>query len=198
VPNLDFYAVGADFDAVLNYIFKERACRVFESYSPPGEEIAEFKSTAEISARYPVGICRGSGASVFLQLVPPGAAPLFAIRRVSLSPDANQGHTFRYAVTGWGLIQLYLGGQGPYGLVASHTNHNTESRARRWQAVHPELGPAAAWDWREVTRVSSAFNRFVRTKLAVSKIGNRPVLSNAAEAISNGTHPVGVVPGTGS
>lgn len=36
VPNLDFYAVGADFDAVLNYAFKECACRIFESYSPPG------------------------------------------------------------------------------------------------------------------------------------------------------------------
>lgn len=198
MPNLDFYAVGADFNAVLNYVFKECGCRVFENYSRLGEEIAEFKSTTEVAARYPIGICRGSSASVFLQLVPQSAADLFAIRRVALSPDVNEGHTFRYAVAGWGLIQLYLGGEGPHGLVASHTNHNTEARARKWQGVHQELGSVEAWDWREVTLVSSGFNRFIRTKLAVSKTGSRPVLPNAAEAISNGAHLVGTVPETGN
>jgi len=191
VPNLDFYAVGADFDEVLNYVFKVSACRVFESDSPPGEEIAEFNSIAEISTRYPIGICRGSGASVLLQLVPPSATAHFSIRRVALLPDVNQGHTFRYAVAGWGLIQLYLGGEGPHGLVASHTNHNTESRARRWQDLHRELGSVENWNWREIDRVSSRFNRFIRTKLAVSKNGSRPVLPNASEAISKGAQLAG-------
>ena len=193
MPNLDFYAAGADFDAVLNYVFEKCGCRVFESYSRLGEEIVEFKSTTEVSARYLTGICGGSSASVFLQLVPQCAADLFAIRRVALSPDVNEGHTFRYAVAGWGLIQLYLGGEGPHGLVVSHTNHNTEARARQWQGQHRELGSVEAWDWREVTLVSSRFNRFIRAKLAVSKIGSRPVLANAADAISNGAKPVGGV-----
>jgi hypothetical protein len=198
VPNLDFYAVGADFDAVLDYVFRDCACRVFESYSPPGEEIAEFYSTAEVSARYPIGTCRSSGASVLLQLVPPSATALFSIRRVALSPDVDQRHTVRYAVAGWGLIQLYLGGEGPHGLVASHTNHNTESRARRWQDLHRELGSVENWNWPEITRVSSGFNRFIRTKLAVSRIGSRPVLPNASEAISKGAQLVGTVPRTGN
>jgi len=195
---LDFYAVGADFDAVLNYVFKECACRVFESYSLPGEEIVEFNSTAEISARYPIGIFRSSGASVLLQLVPLSATALFSIRRLALSPDVNQGHSFRYAVAGWGVIQLYLGGEGPHGLVASHTNHNTESRARRWQDLYRELGSVENWTRPDIARISSGFNRFIRTKLAVSRIGSRPVLRNASEAISKGAQLVGTVPRTGN
>jgi hypothetical protein len=190
MPNIDFYAAGADFFPVLTYVFKQSACRVFESYSPPGEEIAEFKSIEDLSARYPVGVCRGSGPSVLLQLVPPSASHHFTIRRISMQPELCEGHTFRYAVEGWGLIQLDLGGIGPQGLVNSHSNHNTEARARKWLETHRELGPIESWNWREITVVSSALNRFIRTKLATSKLGSRPVLPDAAAALAAGLAPV--------
>jgi hypothetical protein len=192
MPNIDFYATGGDFRSVLTYVFKQSACRVFESYSPPGEEIAEYKSVDELSARYPIGICRGSGPSVLLQLVPPSASNQFSIRRISLQPELCDGHTFRYAVEGWGLIHLHLGGIGPEGLVNSHSNHNTEARARKWLETHRELGPIEIWNWREITAVSSALNRFIRTKLAAYKLGSRPVLPDAAAAFATGLAPVSV------
>src|ERR1700722_15717271 len=190
MPNIDFYAAGADFLAVLTYVFKQSACRVFESYSPPGEEIAEFKSVDDLSARYSVGICPGSGPSVLLQLVPPGASHQFNIRRITLKPELCEGRTFRYAVEGWGLIQLQFGGTGPQGLVNSHSNHNTEARAKRWSETHRELGPIEIWNWRETTAVSSALNRFVRTKLATYELGSRPVLPDAAAAFAAGLTPI--------
>lgn len=179
-------------------LLKSALAEYLKATHPRGEEIAEFNSIAEISTRYPIGVCRSSSASVLLQLVPQSATALFSVRRIELSPDVNQEHTFRYAVAGWGLIQLYLGGEGPHGLVASHTNHNTESRARRWQRLHRELGLVENWNWREITLISSGFNRFIRTKLAVSKIRSRPVLPNASAAISKGAQLVGIVPGTGN
>ena len=109
MPNIDFYAAGADFHAVLTYVFEQSKCRVFESYSPPGEELTEFKSIDDLSARYPIGICRGSGPSVLLQLVPPGASHQFSIRRISMQRELCDGHTFRYALEGWDLIHLHLG-----------------------------------------------------------------------------------------
>jgi hypothetical protein len=190
MPNIDFYAAGADFLAVLTYVFKQSGCRLFESYSPPGEEIAEFKSVEDLSARYPIGVCRGSGPSVLLQLVPPGASDQFSIRRISMRPELCQGHTFRYAVEGWGLIHLHLGGVGPQGLVNSHSSHNTEARARRWLETRRELGPIESWNWRETTSVSSALNRFIRTKLATYKLGSRPVLPEAAAAFAAGLAPI--------
>jgi hypothetical protein len=193
MPNIDFYAAGADFFPVLSYVFKQSACRVFESYSPAGEEIAEFKSIDDLSARYPMGICRGSGPSVLLQLIPPSASVQFSIRRISLQPELCEGHTFRYAVEGWGLINLHLGGIGPQGLVNSHSNHNTEARARKWLETHRELGPIELCNWREITTISSALNRFIRIKLATYKLGSRPVLPEAAAAFATGLAPISVV-----
>jgi hypothetical protein len=190
MPNIDFYAAGTDFLAVLTYVFKQSACRVFESYSPLGEEIAEFKSINDLSARYPIGVCRGSGPSVLLQLVPPSASHQFRVRRIPMQPELSEGHTFRHAVEGWGLIHLHLGGIGPQGLVKSHSNHNTEARARKWLETRRELGPIEIWNWRETTVVSSGLNRFIRTKLAAYKLGSRPVLPDAAAAFTAGLAPI--------
>jgi hypothetical protein len=190
MPNIDFYAAGSDFDSVLTYVFERSVCRVFESYSPFGEELVEFKSIRDVAARYPIGICIGSSPSVLLELVTPNSADLFKIRRVSLAPDSCGGHTFRDQLTGWGLIQLHLGGVGPRGLVSSHSNHNSESRARKWQRTFKELGSVDRWNWPEIARISSAFNRFIRTNLSVSNLGSRPVLAKAAIAFADGICPV--------
>jgi hypothetical protein len=192
MPNIDFYAAGADFLAVLTYVFDRSGCRVFESYSPLGEEIAEFKSIKDLSARYTIGVCRGSAPSALLQLVPPSGSNRFTIQRISLSPDVCHGHTFRYSVEGWGLVQLYIGGIGPHGLVNSHSNHNTEARARKWAETYRDLGPVELWNWRETTAVSSALNRFIRAKLTIYKLGSRPVLRDAAAAFAAGLDPVSV------
>jgi hypothetical protein len=186
MPNIDFHAAGADFFPVLTYV---SACRVFERYSPPGEEIAEFKSIDDLSARYPIGVCRGSGPSVLLQLVPPSASHQFSVRRISMQPELCDGHTFRYTVEGWGLIHLHLGGTGPQGLVVSHSNHNTEARARKWLESRPEFGPIEIWNWRETNMVSSALSRFIG-KLATYKLGSRPVLPDAGAAFAEGLAPI--------
>ena len=191
MPNIDFYAAGEDFTAVLTYVFERSGCRVFESYSPFGAELAEFKSIADISSRYEIGDCRGSAHSVLLQLVTPSASNDFAIRRIALDPSRCEGHTFRHAIEGWGLIQLYLGGRGPDGLIASHSNHNSEARAMRWADTHQSLGSPQRWNWQEITTVSSALNRHVLTKLAQYKLGSRPVLPAAGALLASGLTPHG-------
>jgi hypothetical protein len=190
MPNIDFYAAGRDFTEVLDYVFEKSECRVFESYSPYGKSIAEFRSAVDLSERYPIGTCTGTAHSVLLQLVPPSGFNQFKIRRMSLDPKACKGHTFRYAIEGWGLIQLYLGGTGPAGLVHSHSAHNSEARATKWVGARPNAGSPEFWDWREITSISSALNRFVRNKLSVYKLGSRPVLRNAAAAFAAGVDPV--------
>ena len=91
---------------------------------------------------------------------------------------------------GLGLDTFTLGGIGPEGLVNSHSNHNTEARARKWLEIHRELGPIEIWNWRETAEVSSALNRFIRTKLATTKLGSRPVLPDAAAAFAEGLAPI--------
>lgn len=189
MPNLDFYAIGRDLDEVLEFVFGRSRCRVFEAYSPYDTELAEFHRVADIKARYSLGACQGRGPSVLLELWPIDAPDAAFAQRIELKPSACAGATFRFQLVGWGLIQLQLGGLGPDGIVASHTNHNSEARAQAWESVYfDSLGPFSAWDWTEVVRVSRQLNSHVRRNLTVAKIGSRPVLKCAAETVANGAN----------
>ena len=86
------------------------------------------------------------------------------------------------------MIQLYLGGESELGLLHSHTNHNTEKRALAWATTSSDqLGSPAAWNWKEVTRISSRLNRFIR-RITETKAGSRPVLPESARLLSDGVN----------
>jgi hypothetical protein len=185
MPNCDFYALREDLRRVLDFVFEHSACRVFEHYSPCDSPLAEFRSTAEVEARYPLGVCAGRAPSVLLQLLPESAGEL-VVERASLNPEKCNGATFRYIASGWGLIQLQLGGASPWGIVVSHTNHNSEKRALAWEPTYADiLGPASSWRWASVESSSRRINAHIR-KVASRKIGSRPVLPSAASAIESG------------
>src|SRR2546426_11648858 len=138
-----------------------------------------------VAARHALGICAGTAPSVLLSLWPVRASSSAVHqRRIALVPAKCQGATFRWTIEGWGLITMQLGGSSLVGLVASHTNHNSAERARKWeQTLNRTLGSVSAWDWPEVSRVSRRLNRQIR-KLAVSKVGSRVVLPDAALSLS--------------
>ncbi len=185
MPNCDFYAVGADFEAVLGFVFADASFRVYESYSPYGHELAEFRAIDEVARRYPLGRCDVNSPSVLLQLAPILAGGEVKAERIELLLEGRE--SFRYTASGWGLIQLYLGGVSPTGIVLSHSNHNSEARARAWEPTdRGKMGSVAAWNWQEVTRASSRLNRHIR-KTALAKVGSRPVLPQAAALLASGT-----------
>ena len=135
MPNCDFYAVEQDFEPVLKFVFDDLECRVFESFSAYDSELVEFTGFDQIWKRG-IGSCAGNTASTYLQLWPVNASDNVAISRITLDPVATKGATFRYAVEGWGLIQLHLGGVSESGIIVSHTNHNSEKRAQNWSSVY--------------------------------------------------------------
>jgi hypothetical protein len=178
VPNCDFLATKSDLEAILGYVFAPGEFTVYEAYSEPEAELRTFTSTAELARSYPIGYCQGAAPSVLLQLLAKNSGAA-TIERFPLEPSKCNGKTYRHRSSGWGLIQLHLGGIGPKGLVPSHTNHNSQARALKWASTYPELPSPATWDWPTVQATSSKLNRFIR-KLAVSKEGNRHVLAEAA------------------
>lgn len=185
MPNCDFYALKEDLRPVLDFVFEASGCRVFEHYSPFDSPLAEFHTIAEIEARYPLGICMGTAPSVLLQLLPASAGRL-VMERIALDPAKCGGATFRYVASGWGMIQLQLGGMSSQRIVMSHTNHNSKRRARAWEPTCADaLGPVSDWDWTLVERTSRRINAQIR-KLASEKIGSRPILPAAATAIAAG------------
>ncbi|MFD1044989.1 hypothetical protein ACFQ1S_04950 [Kibdelosporangium lantanae] len=175
MPNLDFYAVDDDWSVVLEAVFDLGLFRVFQSNSEPGQDLPEFHAPTEIPNTF-----RGRLLSLFAI----GSGPEPIVRRADSRPGGRPD-TFQYHCEGWGLIQLHHGSPtGPDVLPSSHTNHNSEKRAVSWSAVNPEFGDPAEWDWAAVTSASGKLNRAIR-RLAVSKIGSRPVLPHAARFIAD-------------
>jgi hypothetical protein len=181
MPNRNFFALGEDHRRVLDHVFSEGACRVFESYSPFDAELAEFKSVADIEARYGFHDWTASAREdLLLQLHPHAAAGKRVIQRIELIPRKCNGAMFRYSCNGWGLVQLYLSNVHAGVLRPSHTNHNSAKRATAWSMTYPDLGPPEAWNWNEVTAFSRRLIRHI-DKLAVAKIGAQRVLPQAAQ-----------------
>ncbi|ODB99862.1 hypothetical protein A3197_05555 [Candidatus Thiodiazotropha endoloripes] len=185
MPNCDFYAVGGDLQKVLEFVFEELGCRVFELSSKPDTELREFRSAEEVMTLGGFGECIGNAHSVYLQLWAQSASGEVEIRKISLNPKACNGATFRYQIQGWGLIQLYLGGISKAGIIHSHTNHNSEKRAEKWASTYDELGAVSSWDWKVVNQVSSKLNRYIR-KISVLKLNSRPVLPEAGRDLEAG------------
>lgn len=189
MPNCDFYAAGGDFETILNFVFDELNCRVYESYSKPDKELIEFEDPAHLLSYTKAEFGEGVKEHRF-QLWPVEASNNVRVRRFALDPGACKGATFRHNVEGWGLIQLYFGGVKGDRLFHSHTNHNSRQRAMNWSDTYSDnLGDPLDWNWKIVSSVSGKLNRFIR-KQAVSKTGSRPVLPCARRLEKQGVRLV--------
>jgi hypothetical protein len=181
MPNCDFYAVGQDFGDVLGIVFNQMDCKVFEASSPVGREPAELRSAEEVYARYSIGDCLQGHSSVSLQLLPEGADGIIKILRSEVAAEPSPA-TLHNKLFGWGLIRLELGGTYAAGIVASHTNHISQRKAKLVENHFPELGEVSSWNWQEVTNFSHRLNGYI-WRLAFTEEGSRPILPEAARFI---------------
>jgi hypothetical protein len=111
MANLNFFATRPDYERVFAFIYGDTDFRVFESYSEFGQQLREYTSFAALANAYDVGNdLHGNGTAALLQLWSPAVMAKPAIERIKLIPHKCNGFTFRYRITGFGLVQLYLGG----------------------------------------------------------------------------------------
>jgi len=195
MPNCDFYATLKDHEPVVNWLFSDAACHVYELSSDYEQPLKQFDSTAEVldqfQRRFPAG---QPWHTVHLQLCVLGASPPFTPRRVELDPKVCGGARFRYEADGWGLVQLYLTVPRGDRLENSHTNHNSLKRAESWAGTFKNRPPPESWDFKRITAFSSRLNRAIRAR-AVAKIGGRVVLEDALKLWDHGTSLAPYVPG---
>src|SRR3954471_21608233 len=123
----DFFASKSDKIDLLDFIFKETDLKLFDAASSYGQEIKEYKNTKEIVAKFDLE--NGGQLSVTFQLWTQYFGGDILFRKVELNPKHCDGHSFRYSTDGWGLIQLYFGGQKDNILFHSHIGHFTEKGA---------------------------------------------------------------------
>lgn len=181
MPNCDFFAIGTDHRAVLEYIFSQGTCDVYEGYSPGDHPLRQLQSLSDLEKYFAITDWSNElSGGLHLQLYPHGAKGKFVNRRIALKPKYCQGATFRHAAEGWGLVSLQLERFRKGKLQNSHTNHNSPARAAAWAEVVSELGDPADWDWKCVASFSRKLNRFIHS-LAVAKRDSYVVLPAAAE-----------------
>lgn len=184
MPNCDFYALASDLAEVLDFVFAQPGWSLVELASRHDQPLRTFHATSEVLHGFPS----------FMDLSIPEHFHLYSeamggqvmSRRITFTPGAVPGATFRYDSHGWGLIQLYFGKLRDGRLSNCHTNHFSERGARKWEPTYAD-GPERvdAWNWREVSRTSGALNRFIR-RTATGKLHSRPVLRAAWEAQAKG------------
>jgi hypothetical protein len=180
MPNCDFYAMPEDCGDVLRFVFEQPGWVLFELASEPDRPVRRFHSVDALSRS--LTLCE---RALHFQLYAPVMLGKVHERRIDLNPGAVPGATHRFATEGWGLIQLYFGAKTDRGLTASHTNHNSETRANAWSSTTGIHDDPAAWDWAAVARMSGRLCRYIR-KRAVAKSWSRPVLPGANAAVLEG------------
>ena len=172
MANLDFYALAQDQSRLLDFIFSETDLMVYELSSEFDAKPRSFRSVAEIEKFYNLGVQN----SARFQLWSPSVMEAPVCRRIELTGVANA--SFRYAVEGAGLIQLFFNGIESDLIYHSHYGHWSEAGARS-RSKHP----ADDVDWKSLSRISGKIQRFIRNRLSVAKLFARPILPDAFETI---------------
>lgn len=166
MPAIEFFAAPSDERSVLDLIFAIDGARVFEAYSASDQPIREYFSPSDVP--------QTPHLSVFLD----GTGPEPIVRRIDYA-DPLPGQTHRFTLDGWGLIQvLFARALSPTQPGLARIAHNTAKRAAAWEATYPEFGPASAWDFPAITRVSRRLGTAIRA-LAVPNEAHYPVLPHA-------------------
>ena len=175
--NYDFFADKVDKLQILEYIFSETDLQVYDLGSSHGQEIWNYKSVEDISAKF--DLTNGDKFAVTFQLWTPRhkGQPIF--RKIDLDPKLCNGDTFLYSTDGWGLIQLYFGGLKNSELNQSHIGHFNEVGALKNEGSTKFNGKVNSWDWTEIQMTSRKLKYQIHNKLATRKIGSFGVLPGA-------------------
>ena len=174
MANLDFYALGDDLRSLLRFVFAETDIVIYELASEFDRDARQFTSLTELETVFDLGGHKAGHLQLWSRSVM--ARPV--IRRIDLKVP---GHSFRYAVEGAGLIQLYLDGQRDGIIYHTHYGHWNEPGARQ-RSMHS----ADHCDWKALAKLSGLIQRHIRRRLAVAKLFARPVLHQAFTAVERG------------
>lgn len=71
--------------------------------------------------------------------------------KIKLNPEACNGATYRYAASGWGLVQLQIDLLDKP-MVEVRVTVNTQKRADEWSSAYPKLKSPSLWDWKFVEK----------------------------------------------
>lgn len=136
-----------DFNTLINSAFKAESPVVTSAESDLGQPLEKFASAAEVKAK--VAQCMADGVSNYsFGLWYPSMKGSVSERKVSIDPPRD-GHSFRYSLSGWGLIRIQIYVTQPDTLQCRVTV-NSQAKSQKREQKYPEQGAVADWDWQQV------------------------------------------------
>ena len=140
---------SSDVPRIVEAVFALGVPGVYEAYSAFDSEILSFPGPQELAAYIQERSVRESFLGFVLYF--PDTRGFVEKERIRLDPKKCDGHTFRYRISGWGVIQFQLDFGKPKG-VECRFAVNSEARANRWFGTYPEMKSPALWEWKLVEK----------------------------------------------
>jgi hypothetical protein len=138
------------FTELVEFVFELGAPVVFHVYSAYGQPLYSFRTASELIANIESAFATGQ-KSFHFALHYPDTKGHVAERKITLDPKKCDGHTWRYTVEGWGLIQLH-GDMRRASAIECRVAINTQKRAEAWANTYPDFRDPGLWDWGAVQR----------------------------------------------
>ena len=156
-----------NFNELVEGAFQPEAPKVSSSESDLGEPLLHFSSPEEIRAKVASCVKAGVHSYAFALWYPSMKGRLLE-RKVTLDPP-REGKSFRYSLSGWGIIQLHLYFTAPDKLQC-RVAVNSQTRAESRQSRFPDLGAASEWDWAVVETCAFRLSRKLASMGSVAPV----------------------------
>jgi len=179
MPTLHYFAAADDIREVLDFVFAETDCRLYEAYSANDRQMREFRSTAEVAETFQLGLDpHGNGSAQYLALWSPSAVSRVTVKRIEFEPRyaKRTGATHRFNVDGPALIYLHFGGEHEGAITTSWLSCNSERRATVWAS---SFDPSIRVDWPAVRKLLGRLRYLIDRKLVAARVPGHAVLPHA-------------------
>ena len=165
----------AGFTELAAFVFDSDAPVVFHAYLAYGQPLCSFRTASEFISDVDAAIA-SEQKSLHYALHYRETKGYVAERKIALNSKSCEGHTWRYSVEGWGLIQLQADLRRTSG-VECRVAVNTQKRAEAWASTYPDLRDPGLWDWRVVQQHAG---RIIRKMKKIAEQGGA----------ANGSQPI--------
>jgi hypothetical protein len=150
----------SEFPRLLEAAFEETDVAIYSAYSEFGQSIEKFDCSDAAVSHYKAHLANGRLFFHYLVHYRDCGGHIDE-QRISLNPKRCKGHTFRYAIRGWGLIQLQADLKEG-GMADCRVAVNSEKRAWAWSSQYSDLRSPDLWDWPSVGRHARRLNNRLR------------------------------------
>ncbi|MGB4811942.1 MAG: hypothetical protein WBP13_05625 [Methylophilaceae bacterium] len=120
------------------------------AYSSFDSDIVSFHS-AEALNEYISHELHEKNTMLLFSVYYPDTQGFREVRKITLIPEKCDGHTYRYAVGGWGVIRFHLKRQLDNTLEC-YFGVSSEKRANTWLVNVPEFMAPNLWHWKLVEK----------------------------------------------